>query len=486
MGWHIISTAETVEELKQHSIDVGDVSSFTGLNEQYSIPPTLHPKIEEALTMDVSYKIDLIYDIPYSIEKGRDVGGHTLLALGAKGDRIVVFSPEDMKAVLEELRQSQDHATISEDLRTQLIDKAYAKITNHYLTLARRNGESLYDGFVGKSILRLMNGENPYQVPADLFVSENQDSLSMYSDLQNENVPCFTNLADSDCILHTLCLAAEALRRKYKKVPYIAIAAKHGNPCGAAIDSTSPEKAILKALFGNPLAVWGGEFIVNFKVNEEIARLLYKSEKRERILGNAGWMLDVIFAPDYDKKALEILGRRSSRKLIKSKALYESRLSDVTWQYRQVRGGFLRQPPFDYVLDITRTEHIAAQFTDETTDSLIIAWSVAYSSNHGGNEIALVKNRQLLGAGGGPSTVDAAKIAVLRSRENGHDTADSVFAADAFFPFTDAPEILKNAGCSGGTAPSGGKNEDLVRKFFQDNNIHVIYIPPQYRGFCRH
>jgi phosphoribosylaminoimidazolecarboxamide formyltransferase/IMP cyclohydrolase len=486
MGWHIISTAETVEELQQYNIEVDDVSSFTGLNEKYTIPPTLHPKIEEALTMDVPYRIDLVYDIPYPIEKGKDVGGHTLLALGAKGNRIVVFSQEDMKVVIEELIQSENHKTISEDLRTQLIDKAYARITDYYLTLTRRNGESLYDGLIGKSILRLMNGENAYQVPADLFISEYQDDLSINPDLQNENVPCFTNLADTDCILNTLCLTAEAFQSKYKKVPYIAIAAKHGNPCGIGVNFQSPEDSILKALFGNPLAIWGGEFIVNFKVDEKLAWLVYKSEKKEKMLGNAHWMLDVIFAPDFDKKALEILGKRSSGKLLKNIALYEPKLPKFAWQYRQVRGGFLRQPPPDYVLDVAKTEHGTERLTEEMMDSLIIAWSVAYSSSHGGNEIALVKDGQLLGAGGGPSTVDAAKIAVLRARENGHNTTDSIFAADAFFPFTDAPGILKDAGCRAGAVPSGGKNEKLVRKFFRDNNIDVIYIPSQYRGFCRH
>ena len=91
-----------------------------------------------------------------------------------------------------------------------------------------------------------------------------------------------------------------------------------------------------------------------------------------------------------------------------------------------------------------------------------------------------------LGGGGGPSTVAAAETAVLRAKEWGHGTVDSIFAADAFFPFTDAPEVLRDTGCRCGVVPIGGKNESLVKSFFLENSIPVVFIPEQYRGFCRH
>lgn len=488
MGWHIIATSETVEKLKRHDIEIENVSHFIGVKEDYGFPPTLHPKIEAALTTDVPFKIDLVYDVPYPLSKGNDVGGHTLLALGTKGNRIVVFLSEDMKEVIEELKKSPDHITIPDSYRQQLIDKANSHIAEHYISLARRNGENLFDGLSGRSILRLLNGENPYQVPSDLFVTETQDCLSLsHLQLKGASLPCFTNVADTDCILQTLCLAAEAFRMRYKRVPYIAVAAKHGNACGMGVDWIAPENAVFKALFGNPEAIWGGEFIVNFKINEDIARILYKSEKRKEKFGNASWMLDVIVAPVFNDKAIEILGKRSNRKLFENTALYEPRLpTSPLWHYRQIRGGFLRQPAANYIFDITKTEHSNLNLDAQTIDELILAWSVAYSSNHGGNEVVLVKDNQLIGAGGGPSTVEAARIAVLRAEQNGHDSTNSVFAADAFFAFTDAPEILKGAGCIAGIVPSGGNNELLVREYFLKNKISMIYIPPQYRGFCRH
>jgi phosphoribosylaminoimidazolecarboxamide formyltransferase/IMP cyclohydrolase len=345
-----------------------------------------------------------------------------------------------------------------------------------------------YNGLRGKTLLKLESGENPYQVPAHLFVSahQEQDRLSLHKlHSQNTNIACFTNLADIDCILHTLCLVSGAFRLRYRKIPYIAIAAKHGNPCGMSVDWSHPEESILGALFGNPLAIWGGEVMVNFKINRDLAKILYKSEKRKRMLRSPYWMLDVIIATDFDREAIKFLSKGSSRKLLKNPALSNPKLPKFKWRYRQVRGGFLRQPYPDYILDMRKAEG-NLRFKKSIIDDLIIAWSVVYSSFHGGNEIALVKNNQLIGVGGGPSTVEAAEVAVLRAKRRDYNTKNSVFAADAFFPFTDAPQILKQAGCCAGIVPSGGKNERVVREYFESNNIKMIYIPSKYRGFYRH
>jgi phosphoribosylaminoimidazolecarboxamide formyltransferase/IMP cyclohydrolase len=124
--------------------------------------------------------------------------------------------------------------------------------------------------------------------------------------------------------------------------------------------------------------------------------------------------------------------------------------------------------------------------SDNDISSLIIAWSIAFTSNHGGNEVVLAKDGALLASGGGPSTVEAARVAVERARECGHETKGSVFAADAFFPFPDAPSILFDAGITTGCVPAGGKHETDVQNFFYNHDISVVYLPTTIRGFCRH
>ena len=100
--------------------------------------------------------------------------------------------------------------------------------------------------------------------------------------------------------------------------------------------------------------------------------------------------------------------------------------------------------------------------------------------------MAFSKDRKLIGVGGGPSTIDATRTALTRAKENRHDAEGSVFAADAFFPFTDVPEVLSKAGCQYGVVPAGGKRFEEVRTFFKSRSLLTYFIPEGYRGFYRH
>ncbi|MFC1521995.1 hypothetical protein ACFL6Y_06260, partial [Elusimicrobiota bacterium] len=407
-GWHIIATSDVCAKLKSADIAVESVESFTGITEGYPFPATLHPKMESALTSeDFKDRIELVYDIPYSLAVGNDVGGRTLLALAAKGNRIPVFTREDMQSVAESIKRTGD---VAPDTKKSLIAKTYFHVCGHYLDLAKACETQHFDGMVGIEHKKLLNGENPYQVPSSLFASSyGEDLLSMGSFKQlSGDAPCYTNLADLDCILATLCRLAGSFKKNHGKCPHIAIAAKHGNPCGLAVDWDNADNAIEKALWGNPLAIWGGELITNFIINREQAALLLGSAARERTLGNKNWMLDVVASPGFDQEAVNILGKRPQRKLLENRALKDPFLPKIPWVYREVRGGFLRQPPFDYVLDMNGLDWVCCSIKQDDIDSLLIAWAVAYTSNHGGNEVALAKDQRLIGIGGGPSTVEAA------------------------------------------------------------------------------
>jgi phosphoribosylaminoimidazolecarboxamide formyltransferase / IMP cyclohydrolase len=482
LGWRIIGTAETVTFLSTKGIAVTDVVDFVKIKESFPFPPTMHPKIEMALAAETEERIDLVYNIPYSHSKGNDVGGHTLLALAAKGQRITVFDPIDMQKVLEEMKNNAGE--ISKSFRRELVEKANAKIASHYLSLFQYQKKGNHDGLVGKRHYRLELGENPYQVPADLFSCQaDEDPLALsHFAVKSKKNPCFVNLSDFDCLLNILCIVAQAFNKKYEKVPYLCIVAKHGNPCGLAFDWEDMEKTIEKALMGNPQSVWGGELICNFDLDQNHAQMMIRSEDRKKRFGNPFWMLHVIGAPAMDQKAYELLSKNSARKLLVNPALKTLILPSLKWSFRQVRGGFLRQPQPDYVLE----------FPEETEgenlpiEDLILAWGVAWGSNHGGNEIAVVKNGQLLGVGGGASTVEATKIACHRTVDYGHDPKGAAFAANAFFPFIDAPAILVEAGCQTGLFPSGGKNQKLVQDYFCKETVKIVLIAEEFRGFNRH
>lgn len=481
-GWRIIATNNVYKFLKEKKIETTDVSEFTGVNGDYGFPPTLHPKMEAALTTDFYDRIDLVYDIPYSMDVGNDVGGRTLLALAAKGNRIPVLSTEDMEKVVKGIVEKGE---IPADFAKYLREKANYEISKHYFNLAIQSND--YSGIMGYKHRMLKEGENMYQQPCILFKT-NDDPLGIGNFKQvSGNTPCFTNIADLESILETLCKLQSTLILNGVKKPYIMIAAKHGNACGIGVSlKEDPLNVINDALWGNAKAIWGGEVITNFPIDKHLAKMLKRSEKRESIYNTAAWMLDVIATPGMTEEAIGILSSNPNRKLFINPALSSSYLRKEEYTIRQLRGGFISQPPADYILDLKKVKWVNKPKNKKNYISLMIAWATAFTSNHGGNEVAIAKNGALLGVGGGSSTYDAVNTAITRAKEYCHNLEGAVFGADAFFPFTDVPDILFKAGCIGGTVPSQGKREKEVIKYFKEHKMSVGMIPEQYRGFCRH
>ena len=98
---------------------------------------------------------------------------------------------------------------------------------------------------IGKYERKLLNGENPYQKPCILFKTNNDDlGLSSFK-LHSKVSPCYTNVADFESILETLTLLTKTFFTNYGKIPFIAIASKHGNPCGIAVSWKTKHKQII-------------------------------------------------------------------------------------------------------------------------------------------------------------------------------------------------------------------------------------------------
>ena len=482
-GWKILASTETAKVLKNKKIPVLDIANFTNIKKNFKFPPTLHPKIESALTTNSKNSIDLVYILTYPNSKGADVGGHTVLALAAKGRRVPITNNKDMEKVVKIICNKKK---IGKKIREELILKANYQNSKFYMNniSRKKNHEIIF----GEKSFNLMNGENPYQIPSSAFITDIKDTLSLLNlkRISGER-PCFTNMADADCIIKTLCLVFEAFQLNMKQIPYICIAAKHGNACGVGVNFNSPETSIKKALWGNPRSIWGGELITNFRVDDDLADMILKNSKREKLFNSAFWMLDLVIAPSFSKNAIKLLGKRKKRKLFENIALKKPFTKKNKNDLRMVRGGFLVQPSKSYILNLKKCKNINFKnFNDDKIISMIIAWAVAFSSSHGGNEVAIAKDSGLIGAGGGPSTIEATKVAIERSRENGHNSIDAVFAADAFFAFDDAPKALIAAGCDHGIVPGGGKMFNSIKKYFADNNVVCGFIPEKYRGFCRH
>lgn len=224
--------------------------------------------------------------------------------------------------------------------------------------------------------------------------------------------------------------------------------------------------------------------MVNFEIDGGAAEILLHHESPVRRL------LDVIVAPDFAEEAVELLARKQGKcRLIANPALGSlSRESlEQALRRRHVRGGYLEQPGYTFVLELNEaevsggTDLSASQHRD-----LLLAWAVGSTSNS--NTITLVRDGQLLGNGvGQQDRVGGCALAIMRARDAGHDTAGAAAYSDSFFPFPDGPQLLVDAGVSAVFCTSGSVRDDVVRQAFIDGGVALAQLPDRdARGFFGH
>src|SRR5207253_40533 len=124
-------------------------------------------------------------------------------------------------------------------------------------------------------------------------------------------------------------------------------------------------------------------------------------------------------------------------------------------EYRSVLGGLLAQSADLADLDEAGLAVVSRRPpTDAERQALRFAWRVVKHAKS--NAIVLATRDQLIGVGAGQTNrLDSARIAVMRARELGLETAGTVCASDAFFPFRDGLDVVARAGATAVIQPGG-------------------------------
>ncbi len=409
-----------------------------------------------------------------SVIEKTDIGGPTMIRSAAKGGRVVVCDPKDRTRVLEWLQAGgNDEAFVRE-----LAAKGEYTVAQYCLMSATFHGEGTYAGVLGTRVAECKYGENAPQAPAALYESANDDPLAMsrFSVLEG-TPPSYNNWADIDRLLQTATHVAAVFAKNRGKVPHLAVGAKHGNACGAAIGETHAE-TLKKTIAGDPLAIFGGLILTNFPIG---------AEEAEEISGR---MLDGIIAPSFTEEAIAKLRRKGDRcRFIVNPALaaFSENTLDVAPRFRYVRGGFLQQPNYTFILDLSSSD--LAKYGNATPtqeDDLLLAWAVGATSNS--NTISLVKDGMLIGNGvGQQDRVGAAKLALMRAERSKHDPKGAAAYSDSFFPFPDGPETLIDAGIGAILSTSGSLKDPATIELATARNTPLYLIPDRIgRGFFGH
>jgi phosphoribosylaminoimidazolecarboxamide formyltransferase/IMP cyclohydrolase len=348
---------------------------------------------------------------------------------------------------------------------------------------------------IGDQVVQTLYGENAYQMPGKLYTNltptlslsmRGSDPLSLDKfKVLTEMAPSYNNICDIDRMLQTITHIVAGFGINNISAKFFGVAVKHGNCCGVAYGNDKTE-VIKKVVEGDPRAIFGGLTMFNFDFDEAEAEILLthlmKSGQRR--------LLDGIITSDFSEKALEL----SRRKKDKCRFIFNPALADLNKnsldrekKFRYVRGGFLVQPNYTFMLDLTHSEiKIQGEIDEKIKSELLLAWAISATSNS--NTITLVRDGKLIGNGvGQQDRVGCCELAVKRAQDAGHDTQGAVAASDSFFPFPDAPQVLINAGVKAIFSTSGSVNDGGIQKLCASSGVTFVQIPDKLaRGFFGH
>ncbi|KAJ0080963.1 hypothetical protein Patl1_12250 [Pistacia atlantica] len=478
LGYKIVSTGGTATALEKAGVSVTKVEQLTSFPEMLDgRVKTLHPNVHggilarrdqkhhmEALNEHGIGTFDIVvvnlypfYDKVTSaggiaFEDGIeniDIGGPTMIRAAAKNhkDVLVVVDSEDYPALLEFLKGNQD----DEQFRRKLAWKAFQHVASYDSAVSewlwKQTSEDKFPPNLTvplslKSSLRY--GENPHQKAAfyvDKSLSEFNTGGIATAIQHHGKEMSYNNYLDADAAWN--CVS------EFKNPTCVVV--KHTNPCGVASRDDILE-AYRLAVKADPVSAFGGIVAFNIEVDEALAKEI--REFRSPTDGETRMFYEIVVAPKYTKKGLEILrGKSKTLRILEANKNEKGKLS-----LRQVGGGWLAQDSddvtpqdiqFNVVSDKTPTEN-------ELHDAEFAWLCVKHVKS---NAIVIVKNNCMLGMGSGqPNRLESLRIAM---RKAGDEVKGAALASDAFFPFAwkDAVEEACESGV-GVIAEPGGSIRD--------------------------
>ncbi|MBN1118352.1 MAG: bifunctional phosphoribosylaminoimidazolecarboxamide formyltransferase/IMP cyclohydrolase [Bacteroidales bacterium] len=465
----IISTGGTKEFIEKLGIKADAVEDLT------SYPSilggrvkTLHPKVfggilsrrdvltdNEQLAQYEIPEIDLVivdlYPFEQTVASGAsdqeiiekiDIGGISLIRAAAKNfkDVVIVPSQSQYATILEILNKG---AKTTLEQRKELAMEAF-QVSSHYDTAIFNYFNKDFDKPVFKQSIgeskTLRYGENPHQ--KGVFYGNFGE---LFEQVHGKEIS-YNNLLDIE--------AAVYLIDEFDDTSFAIL--KHNNACGLAT-RTKLVDAYTDALAGDPVSAFGGILITNREIDVDTATEIDKL------------FCEVVIAPSYDKKSIEILKSKKNRIILIRKDCNLPRV-----QFRTLLNGVLLQDRDlsmegkDMMTPATKRVPTNSEYTDLEFANKLVKHTKS-------NTIVLAKGNQLLASGvGQTSRVDALKQAIEKAKNFGFDLRGSVMASDAFFPFPDCVEIANAAGITAVVQPGGSIRDKDSIEFCDANNMAMV------------
>lgn len=476
-GYEIIATGSTFDLLKENQINAKEISEITGKRQLINGKvKTLYPDVFAGILADMNNEtektdiengkiklFDMVvvnfYPFEEAVDKQVDeveltntidIGGPSMLRAAAKNSRrvLAVSYPEQYKEVLADLEEHNGETSLK--LRRDYALKVFEKTLDfdtkvlHELSNRFEEDTNNYFSLNIKKAKDLRYGENPHQNASIYFTNNTVD----YEVLNGKELS-YNNILDV-----TAC--TNILSEFYDVCACVII--KHNSPCGVALGKDINE-AWAKALDCDPLSAFGG--IVGFTqvVNEELAKQL------------TAMFLEVIIAPDYTPKALDLLQTKKNLRVIKLNTSLEEYKNYLSREIRITPFGTLVQDVDKGELDKDSFKVVTkAKPTAEMVEDMIFAWKIAKHAKS--NAIVIAKDFKAIGIGQGQtSRVDAFEIALNKACDG---SKDAVAASDGFLPAIDNIHVAAQGRIAAIIQPGGSIKDEDVIKTADKYNIAMI------------
>ena len=473
LGIEIISTGGTARALRTANVAVTDVGDYTQFPEiMDGRVKTINPLIEggilglrdqhseDAEANQIQW-IDLVVcnlypfsetisredcDLAMALENV-DIGGPTMVRSAAKnvGWVCAVVDPSDYSTIIDELRCGE----ISFDTRKKLSSKAFGH-TAQYDTIIHNylKDEKLSDDlsltFEKHSEMRY--GENPHQLASSYKIPGNTDPNILNATLHQGKQLSYNNIMDAD--------GALACVREFDETACVVV--KHANPCGVAVGDDLLD-VYTRAFNADSLSAFGGIIAFNRTCTKGVAEAINKV------------FVEIVLAPNFDPEALDIFKKKKNLRVL-GIGEFEKRTAKL--EVRNVDGGLLVQDTDTKTLskdDLTVVTK--KQPSEQEIKTTLFTWKVLRHAKSNG--ILISKDNTTVGLGAGQvSRVDAVHMAL---RKGGESVKGGVLASDAFFPFRDSIDAIKDSGVKVVVQPGGSIRDREVIEACNEYGIAMMF-----------
>ena len=176
-----------------------------------------------------------------------------------------------------------------------------------------------------------------------------------------------------------------------------------------------------------------------------------------------------MFAPNFDKKALGIFKSKKNLRVLELGEVVK-RTNKV--EIRNIDGGVLVQDVDTKILTLNDLKTVTLKKPSENDlKTALFTWKVLRHAKSNG--ILIAKNNTTIGLGAGQvSRVDAVHMAL---RKGGKDVKGGTLASDAFFPFRDSIDAIKDSGISTVLQPGGSIRDKEVIEACNEYGIAMIF-----------